>query len=163
MASGITRRHALSLVGAAAAAPLADARPALADARPAVAGAAGPDVTLVDDGASVTLANGIVQVTVTKATARITDLRLLTGTTAGNLLSGGHGGGYTTFNYPGESAAGGLKAATFQVISETPDRVEIEIEDQGPGFVRSSVPDPTAEELRLIREELDPDGVYVKG
>jgi glutaconate CoA-transferase, subunit B len=24
-------------------------------------------------------------------------------------------------------------------------------------------PDPTAEELRLIREELDPDGVYVKG
>jgi glutaconate CoA-transferase subunit B len=26
-----------------------------------------------------------------------------------------------------------------------------------------STPDPTAEELRLIREELDPDGVYVKG
>ena len=26
------------------------------------------------------------------------------------------------------------------------DRVEIEIEDQGPGFDRSSVPDPTAEE-----------------
>jgi glutaconate CoA-transferase subunit B len=24
-------------------------------------------------------------------------------------------------------------------------------------------PDPTAEELRLIREELDPEGVYVKG
>jgi glutaconate CoA-transferase subunit B len=24
-------------------------------------------------------------------------------------------------------------------------------------------PDPTAEELRLIREELDPDGVYVRG
>jgi len=24
-------------------------------------------------------------------------------------------------------------------------------------------PDPTPEELRLIREELDPDGVYVKG
>lgn len=28
----------------------------------------------------------------------------------------------------------------------TPQRVEIEIEDQGPGFKRSSVPDPTAEE-----------------
>jgi serine/threonine-protein kinase RsbW len=28
----------------------------------------------------------------------------------------------------------------------TPQRVEIEIEDQGPGFTRSSVPDPTAEE-----------------
>ena len=28
----------------------------------------------------------------------------------------------------------------------TRDRVEIEIEDQGPGFDRSSVPDPTAEE-----------------
>jgi glutaconate CoA-transferase subunit B len=26
-----------------------------------------------------------------------------------------------------------------------------------------TTPDPTAEELRLIREELDPDGVYVKG
>jgi len=28
----------------------------------------------------------------------------------------------------------------------TRDRVEIEVEDEGPGFVRTSVPDPTAEE-----------------
>jgi serine/threonine-protein kinase RsbW len=28
----------------------------------------------------------------------------------------------------------------------TPQRVEIEIEDQGPGFTRAAVPDPTAEE-----------------
>jgi glutaconate CoA-transferase, subunit B len=26
----------------------------------------------------------------------------------------------------------------------------------------ATTPDPTAEELRLVREELDPDGVYVK-
>jgi glutaconate CoA-transferase subunit B len=26
----------------------------------------------------------------------------------------------------------------------------------------ATTPDPTAEELRLVREELDPEGVYVK-
>ena len=128
MASGMSRRHALGLLGATAAAPFAAPGPA-------TAAADGPDVTLVDNGTSVTLANGVVRFTVTKATARITDLRLLTGTGI-NLLSGGHGGGYTTFNYLGESVAGGLKAAAFRVVSETPDRVEISMAVNDPAALR---------------------------
>jgi rhamnogalacturonan endolyase len=65
----------------------------------------------------------------------MTDLRLLAGT-QGNLLAGGHGGGYTTFNYPGESAAGGLKAAGFRVVSESPDRIEISMAGTDPATLR---------------------------
>jgi rhamnogalacturonan endolyase len=127
MPDGMSRRVALGLLGGAAAAPLVGARPA-------GAAAGDPDVTLVDNGSTVTLANGIIEFTVVKATARISDLRL-TGSSA-NVLGGSHGGGYTTFNYTGESTAGGMKAATFRVLSDSPDRIEISLVTDDPATLR---------------------------
>ena len=126
MPDGMSRRAALGLLGGAAAAPLVGARPV-------AAATSGPDVTLVDNGSTVTLANGIIEFTVVKATARISDLRLTGGT---NLLGGGHGGGYTTFNYTGESTAGGLKAAAFRVVSASTDRIEISLATDDPATLR---------------------------
>ena len=40
---------------------------------------------------------------------------------------------------------------------ESPDTTDGPVADD-----LETTPDPTDEELRLIREELDPDGVYVK-
>ncbi|WP_327174507.1 polysaccharide lyase family protein [Streptomyces sp. NBC_01335] len=125
MSSPIARRTVLGLMGAAALTlPHATAAMAAGPAR----AAAGPDVTLVDNGSTATLANGLIQFTVVKATARITDLRLLAGPQADsstNLFAGAHGNGYTEFNYSGAPKAVTLTGAVFSVVSRTPDRVEI--------------------------------------
>lgn len=130
MSTPLARRTVLGLMGLAAGAaalPLS--------AAPRASAAAGPDVTLVDNGTSVTLANGIVRFTVVKATAEIRDLRLI-GSVHGNenvnLLSGSHGHGYTTFNYSGAAGAVGMSGATFRVVSQTADRIEVSVLSNDP-------------------------------
>ncbi|MFF3494728.1 polysaccharide lyase family protein [Streptomyces sp. NPDC002795] len=139
MPSPIARRGVLGLIGAAAgtAALSLPAAPAFA-ASTEGAPSDGPDVTLVDNGTSVTLANGIIQFTVIKASAKITDLRLVAsshGNGDTNLLSGRSGNGYTTINYSGATVAVGLKNATYRVVTESADRVEISMLDNDPSLL----------------------------
>ncbi|WP_415855134.1 polysaccharide lyase family protein [Sinomonas sp. G460-2] len=130
----IARRTVLGLMGAAAGAA---ALPLTAP--PRATAADGADLTFVDNGTTATLGNGIIQFTVVKATAEIKNLRLV-GSKQGNenlnLLSGSHGHGYTTFNYTGVSAAGGMSGASFRVVSESPDRIEVSVLANDPTKLR---------------------------
>ncbi|HEY3556793.1 MAG TPA: polysaccharide lyase family protein [Kribbella sp.] len=133
MSSPIPRRTVLGLVGAAV---LSSTTGQIASAVPDLGPTPnGPDVTLADNGSTVTLSNGIIRFTVGKTNAKITDLRLI-GSTQGNenvnLLSGSHGNGYTTFNYSGASGAAGLSGATYSIVNQSPDRVEISILSNDP-------------------------------
>lgn len=123
MSNSIARRSILGLLGTTAGAA------ALSGFAPLRAYAAGEtEVTLVDNGTSVTLANGLIKFTVVKATAKITDLRLIgskQGNEDTNLLSGSHGSGYTTFNYSGAPRAVALGNASFRVVSQDSERIEI--------------------------------------
>ncbi|GAA4812445.1 polysaccharide lyase family protein [Streptomyces ziwulingensis] len=137
MPTPLARRSALGLLGAAAGAAALPLSAPVASAATSPAATA-PAVTLVDNGSTVTLANGIIQFTVVKASAKITDLRLLAsshGNGDTNLLSGRSGNGYTTINYSGASVAVGLKNATFTVVTETADRVEISLLDNDPALL----------------------------
>lgn len=119
----VSRRAALSLLGAAAGGV------AWGAGDPAHA-APGAPVQLLDQGEIVTLSNARVSVTLNKKTAQTTDLRLI-GSTRGNeafnIVGGVNGRGYTTFNYAvGTAVAGkGVSNATYRVVSQTAERVEI--------------------------------------
>lgn len=128
-----SRRSALGVLAAgaagAAAAPWLVPGPASADP--------GPDVQLTDAGTTVTLNNGLVNVVVTKATAAIRTLQLV-GSTQGNagfnLVSGSGGQGYTTFDYYVGTTrfSKGLSGASYRVVSQTADRVEIAMTGDNP-------------------------------
>ena len=89
-----------------------------------------PGVQLVDDGSTVTLSNGILSFAVTKATAQIRTMQLIgstNGNEAFNLVSGTGGQGYSTFDYYVGTTrfSKGLSGATYRVVSQSDDRVEI--------------------------------------
>jgi rhamnogalacturonan endolyase len=142
MPTPITRRTVLGLLGTAAGAavlPVGAPSASAAPATPSPAPSTGPDVALVDNGSTVTLSNGIIRFDVAKSSAKITNLRLIAstqGNEATNLLSGSHGNGYTTFNYTGESRAGGMSGATYSIVSQSPDRVEISLLANDPTKLR---------------------------
>jgi rhamnogalacturonan endolyase len=140
MSTPIARRTVLGLLGASAGAAVLPWGPSPANAASAVVDpASGPDVTLVDNGSAVTLSNGIISFTVAKSTAKITNLRLVgsrQGNETTNLLSGSHGNGYTTFNYTGVSAAGGMTGAVYSIVSQSPDRIEISMLANDPTKLR---------------------------
>src|SRR5262245_28209078 len=135
----VSRRTALGLFGAVAAATVAGTTmgAAVGTEAAAAAEADGGDVTLVDNGSTVTLGNGLVSATVTKSTAQIRDLRLV-GSAHGNgefnLVSGTGGQGYTTFDYYlGTTRFSlGLSAATFRIVAQTAERVEISMGQADP-------------------------------
>ena len=140
MSTPIARRTVLGLLGATAgAAVLPAGLQGASAAPPLLAPSSGPDVTLVDNGSTVTLSNGIIRFTLAKSTAKITDLRLV-GSTQGNqntnLLSGSHGNGYTTFNYSGASGAVGMSGAAFNIVSQSPDRIEVSILSNDPSKLK---------------------------
>ncbi len=129
----VSRRAALGMFGAATA--TAAAAPWL---RPNPARAADdPGVQLVDDGSTVTLSNGILSFTVTKATAQIRTMQLIgstNGNEAFNLVSGTGGQGYSTFDYYVGTTrfSKGLSGATYRVVSQSDDLVEIAMTGNDP-------------------------------
>ncbi|WP_410811667.1 polysaccharide lyase family protein [Micromonospora sp. 067-2] len=130
----LSRRSALGVLAAAAGAACL----------PGSALAADPAVSLVDSGSTVTLSNGLLSVVVTKATARITSVRLI-GSTRGNagfnLVGGSSGGGYTTFDYHlgTTRSSKGLSGASYRIVQQTPDRVEIAMTTNNPATLPFAV------------------------
>ncbi|MBX6358378.1 MAG: hypothetical protein IRZ05_21315, partial [Micromonosporaceae bacterium] len=166
----VSRRTALGLFGAVAAATAAGTAVGGAT-RPAAAGAAiahggevtptgqGDDVTLVDNGSTVTLGNGLVSATITKSTAQIRDLRLVGsayGNEGFNLVSGSGGQGYTTFDYYVGTTrfSKGLSGATYRVVQQSADRVEIAMSQADPAVL------PFAVEVHMTVERGLP-GLYI--
>ena len=127
----LTRRTFLGLVGSGitTAALTANGTPALA--------AAGPDVVVTDDATTVTLSNGIISATLTKAGGTTNVLKLV-GSTKGNenfnIFAAAHSNGYSTFNYSvgSTSFTNGIKNATYQLVSQSADRVEISLTTNDP-------------------------------
>jgi len=96
-----------------------------------------PGVRLVDDGSTVTLSNGILSFTITKATAQIRTMQLIgsaNGNEAFNLVSGTGGQGYSTFDYYVGTTrfSKGLSGATYRVVSQSDDLVEIAMTGDDP-------------------------------
>jgi rhamnogalacturonan endolyase len=126
-----TRR---ALLGSAAAAV-----PALALAPVRQAG-----VQLTDNGDTVTLTNAAISVTVVKATAQIPALKLIgsrLGHAGVNLVSGTNGQGYTTVDYYVGTTrfSKGLSKATYRVVSQSDDRVEIAMSSADPAVLPFTV------------------------
>jgi rhamnogalacturonan endolyase len=119
----VPRRAALGLFGAAAATAVWSPN--------GVAWAAeGADVELLEDGNTVTLRNAKISITLDKTTAQISSILLVgsaQGNEAFNLVSGTNGRGYPTFDYHLVKTrySKGMAGASYRVVSQTPDRVEI--------------------------------------
>lgn len=143
MSGAVSRRSVLGALGAATAG---------AALGPAAAAAGTPAATggcrLEDAGDRVVLGNGQVAVTVVKATGQVPELRLA-GSRLGNqdvnLVSGTNGQGYSTFDYfVGTTRySKGLSGASYRVVADTPERVEVALAVADPAVL------PFAVELRF--------------
>lgn len=139
MGEAISRRSVLGALGAVTAG---------AALGPAVAAAGAPAAPggcqLTDNGDSVVLANGLVAATIVKATGQLPQLQLV-GSKLGNqdfnLVSGGNGQGYTTFDYyVGTTRYSlGLSKASYRVVADTPERVEIALSQTDPAVLPFTV------------------------
>jgi rhamnogalacturonan endolyase len=127
-----SRRTMLGLAGAGTAAAVLGAGNTAAYAADSA-----PDVQLVDDDTTVTLSNGLVEVTLIKSTGGTSVLKLV-GSQYGNedvnFLAGTHGYGYSTFNYSvgTTSYTASISGATYAIVSQSTDRVEISMTTDDP-------------------------------
>jgi rhamnogalacturonan endolyase len=141
MGGAVTRRSVLGALGAVTAGA------ALGPAA-AAAGAPSGGCRLEDGGDRVVLGNGLVAVTVVKATGQVPVL-VLEGSRLGNqgvnLVSGTNGQGYSTFDYYVGTTrySKGLSGASYRVVADTPERVEIALAVADPAVL------PFAVELRF--------------
>ena len=129
----LSRRSALGMFGAATATAAWGS-----SLRPQSARAADDlGVQLVDNGSTATLSNGTLSFTVTKATAQIQTIQLIGseyGNESFNLVGGTKGQGYTTFDYYVGTTrfSKGLSGASYRVVSQTANRVEIAMTGSDP-------------------------------
>lgn len=112
-------------------------------------------VYVEDDGPNVTLTNSQISFTLTKSSAIITSLTKKGDYEGENLLFGG-GKGYYLLNYVlhGQKSETGLSGMTYELVSQTKDRVEISLTLDNPIKI------PFIAEYHFVLEADSP-GIYV--